>query len=273
MSKAFRILAAIGLCANFAISADRPARAISKQQFLVLDGLLYIGKPDLTALGMTPIRGINPPTTITKDSDNPNDSEVRATLQTLKGYGGFVYLDYEIWPTFHASETEISENIAKLSRVLEIAHETVPSAKFGFYDVIPCWNYWDLVKNDQVKKKQWTDCNARINSLAQHVDIVMPSLYTFYNDPQGWDVYAAALMEAAHGYGKPVYVFLWPEFHVSNRLLKGKNIPGNFWRHELEFCKARADGIVIWGGYQEQWNENAEWWLETKGFLAGLKFQ
>lgn len=264
------LLAAFALIAGASIAAAAAPPNAPTRSFFVFDGLLYTGKPDLGKLGMTPIRGINPPVTVNKDSDGVNDSEVRATLQNLQEYSGFVYLDYEIWPTFHASAAEISENIAKLSRIVQIAHETVPSAKFGFYDVIPCWNYWDLVKNDQVKIKQWMDCNVRIDALAQHVDIVMPSLYTFYNDPQGWDVYAAALLQAAHRYHKPVYAFLWPEFHVSNRLLRGKNVPGNFWRHQLEFCKARADGIVIWGGYQEQWDENADWWIETKHFLAGL---
>ena len=112
-----------------------------------------------------------------------------------------------------------------------------------------------------------------MDELAEHVDIVLPSLYTFYNDPQGWDVFAAALLQSARRYNKPVYAFLWPEFHVSNQFLRGKNLPGNFWRHELEFCRARADGIVIWGGWQEQWDENAEWWLETKSFLTSLNSQ
>ena len=126
----------------------------------------------------------------------------------------------------------------------------------AIYNVIPCWDYWGLVNNDQAKIKEWKDCNVRIGDLAQGVDIVMPSLYTFYNDPHGWDIFAAALLLAAHRYGKPVYAFLWPEFHVSNRLLRGHNLPGNFWRHELEFCRTRADGIVIWGGWQKQWDDN-----------------
>ena len=154
--------------------------------------------------------------------------------------------------------------------MLQIAHEAAPSARIGYYDVIPCSDYWGLVKNDQAKIKEWKDCNARMGDLAQGVDIVMPSLYTYYNDPHGWDIFAAAILEAAHRYGKPVYAFLWPEFHVSNRFLRDQNLPANFWRHELEFCRTRADGIVIWGGWQKPWDDRAAWWLETKAFLAGL---
>ena len=264
------LVTVLSLLTSLSIGADAPV-SLAQRPFLVLDGLLYTGKPDLAALGMTPIRGINPPASLEKATDGVDEAQVRATLQSLKGYSGAVYLDYEVWPTFHASSSVVSENVAKLNRVLQIAHEIEPAAKVGFYAVIPCADYWGLVKNDQAMIKQWEDCNAAMTGLAEHVDILLPSLYTFYNDPQGWDVYAGALLHAARRYNKPVYAFLWPEFHVSNRLLKDKNIPGNFWRHELEFCRARADGVVIWGGWQKPWDENAEWWRETKGFLAGLK--
>ena len=261
------ILIATGMVSVSAAAGD--ATAPSHPPFVVFDGLLYVGKPNLRPLGMVPIRGINPPVGI-RSADTVDDAKVRATLEVLKGYSGAVYLDYEIWPTFHAPADEVSGNIEKLKRVVRIAHAQVPNGRIGFYDVIPCWDYWGLVKSDQTKIGAWKDCNIRIRDLAKEVDIVMPSLYTFYNDPQGWDIFAEAMLQAARQYGKPVYAFLWPEFHVSNRLLKGHNIPANFWRHELEFCRARADGIVIWGGYQEPWDNQAAWWLETTAFLAGL---
>jgi len=102
------------------------------------------------------------------------------------------------------------------------------------------------------------------------VEVIFPSLYTFYNDQKSWDIYAKGMIEEARRYNKPVYVFLWPEFHVSNRILKGKEIPAKFWRHQLELCRGLADGIVIWGGWQERWKEDAPWWIETKAFLATL---
>jgi hypothetical protein len=265
------VAAAFGLLVIMsAADADAQMNGSGQGPFVVFDGLLYKGKPDLGALGMRPIRGINPPATANKASDDVDEAKVRAALHDLQAYAGAVYLDYEMWPTSQGSAADVSKNIGKLNRVLQVAHETLPAAKIGYYNVIPCWDYWGFVNNDRQKIQQWQSCNVRIGELAQHVDIVMPSLYTYYNDPKGWDLYATALLQAAHRYGKPVYAFLWPEFHVSNRLLKDQNLPANFWRHELEFCKARADGIVIWGGYQKQWDEQAPWWLETKAFLAGL---
>jgi len=259
---------AMGLSAA-AAAAEPPVSAAPNRGFVVFDALLYKGKPDLQALGMPRMIQVNSPHGVTRQ-DGVVDDQVRSTLKDWHDYKGAIFLDYEIWWTFHVPEAEVSASIAKLAQTLHLAHQSAPAAQIGYYDIIPCWDYWGIVKNDQAKIQEWQNCNARISELADHVDMVMPSLYTFYNDPQGWDTYAAALLSAARRYHKPVYAFLWPEFHESNRLLKGHNLPGNFWRHELDFCKSRADGVVIWGGWQEQWDENADWWIETKRFLATL---
>ena len=252
------------------MAADVAVQSGPKQPFVVFDGLLYQGKPDLGRLGIVRIGGVNPPVVNNRSADTVDEAQVRATLQVLQGYTGVVYLDYEQWAISQIPAPQIADNIKKLVRVAQIAHQAIPSARIGYYGLLPCFDYWSLVKNDQKQIKLWQDCNVRLDPISDQVDVIFPSLYTFYNDPQGWDIFAAAQLQAARRYNKPVYAFLWPEFHVSNRLLKGKNVPGNFWRHQLEFCRARADGVVIWGGWQEQWDENAEWWIETKGFLAGL---
>jgi hypothetical protein len=257
----------LSLVAGQSDAAGNSIFAEGKSPFLVFDGLLYKGKPDLASFGMTQIVGINP---VGQTTDRVDDEHVRTRMQVLHDYDGVLYLDYESWPLFRMPEPTFAANIENLKAVVKIAHDVAPAAKIGYYDIVPCRDYWSLVKNDQATIKQWQDCNVRVEDLAQYVDVVMPSLYTFYNDPHGWDIYAAALLDAARRYHKPVYAFLWPEFHVSNSLLKGQNIPASFWRHELEFCRSRADGIVIWGGWQVEWDEQAPWWLETKAFLAGL---
>ncbi|MDO9084545.1 MAG: hypothetical protein Q7U56_14825, partial [Humidesulfovibrio sp.] len=102
------------------------------------------------------------------------------------------------------------------------------------------------------------------------VDIIFPSLYTFYDDPAGWKKYAIATIQEAKRYGKPVYPFLWYQYHDSNKLLGGKPIPAAIWRMQLETCLKYADGVVIWGGYKELWSEEAAWWQETKTFMNAL---
>jgi hypothetical protein len=50
--------------------------------------------------------------------------------------------------------------------------------------------------------------------------------------------------------------------------LVGKNIPTDFWATQLRFCRENADGVVLWGGYQRQWNEDAAWWQTTIATLG-----
>ncbi len=107
-----------------------------------------------------------------------------------------------------------------------------------------------------------------LRPLARKVDILFPSLYTYYDDVEGWRTYARITLEEARRFGKPVYAFLWPEFHDSNEKLKGHYLPVDFWRMEMELCYELADGIVIWGGWQQTWDDHAPWWIETKAFLA-----
>lgn len=265
------VLAAIAFSIVASVPVKMTLASAPEGPFLVFDGLLYRGKPDLGRQGMIPIGGVNPPPNGYQSADGVNDADTLANVRGMQGARGVVYLDYEQWGVYQVPAPQLAESIRKLSRVADIAHTAIPTAKFGYYGLLPCLDYWSLVKNDPDKIKRWEECNTQLDPLAEHVDVIFPSLYTFYNDPQGWDIFAAAQLRAARRYHKPVYAFLWPEFHVSNRLLKDKNLPGNFWRHELEFCRTRADGVVIWGGYQKPWDENAEWWIETKAFLAGLK--
>jgi hypothetical protein len=251
--------------------ADHAQQSQQRRQFFVFDSLLYEGKPDLSQYGIQLLRGMNPPHGSSNDADAPLDEmKTRDAMSSLKGYTGIVYLDYEMWPLTDASPELIHESVRKYIRVADIAHDAAPAASFGIYGMIPCREYWGLVNHDPNKLSKWKECNRQGEAIADHVAVLFPSLYTFYDDQKSWDAYAEGMIEAARHYNKPVYVFLWPEFHPSNRLLKGTNIPAKFWRHQLELCGRLADGIVIWGGWQEKWDEDAAWWIETKNFMASL---
>jgi hypothetical protein len=76
-------------------------------------------------------------------------------------------------------------------------------------------------------------------------------------------------MTEAKQYGRPVYPFLWPQYHKS-----WKPIDRDFWRLQLETVFDNADGMVIWtpAKGKPRWNPVAPWWEETVDFLktAGL---
>lgn len=261
----------LGIFMGFAGAGPLSAAPLSNEGFVIFDGLLYQGKPDLGPLGIVRIGGVNPSAKELGATAEVDPQDVRATLHPILGRKGFVYLDYEQWAVSGLPDDRLSENIHKLAQVADIARETVPDVKFGYYGLIPCFDYYNVISGDPAKIARWQNCNARLDELAKHVDVVMPSLYAFVNDQQAWDKFASAQLQAARRYGKPVYAFLWPEFHPSNVKLKGTNIPAQFWRHQLEFCKTHADGVILWGGWQKKWDEGAPWWVETKAFMETLK--
>jgi hypothetical protein len=111
-----------------------------------------------------------------------------------------------------------------------------------------------------------------LDKIATQVDALFPSIYTFYTDRQGWVTYAVAQIAEARrkAHGKPVYPFLWPEYHDSAPLFAHSPIDPDYWELELNTVYQHADGVVIWGGYSngpDPWNEDAPWWQVTKRFL------
>ncbi len=244
-----------------------PPPAVAKP-FVVYDGFVFENRPDTSSLGMIRIGGLNPPDETFVNPAGPVDvSAVVTTLQYAVGGPPQFYLDYEMWVgALIPSENEA--NIPKLQQVADMAHAMVPGTKFGFYDSLPCFDYWGLVTNDATEIAAWTACNAQMAALVPYVDMIMPSLYTFYDDQAGWDIEASNLLAAAKQYGKPVYAFVMPDFHTGAYT---DPIPAALWQHELEFIYAHADGVVIWGGWGQQWDDTAPWWIATKQFLETLK--
>lgn len=205
----------------------------------------------------------------------PSDQFLREALdQQIEGHESIICIDIEHWP-LKMSNKEVQASIEKFVTVLNAARAISPEAKLGYYGVLPVREYWGAVEPSTSKKwRQWEAYNTRLMPLASSVDIVFPSVYTFYNRTEQWVTYATQQIQMARRFGKPVYVFLWPQFHESNLLIGLDYIDGNFWRLQLETVAKYADGLVIWGGWDfehnspAQWNEDAGWWIETKAFLT-----
>lgn len=41
------------------------------------------------------------------------------------------------------------------------------------------------------------------------------------------------------------------------------------WETMARVTLDEADGLVLWGGCQQPWDENAPWWVTTKGETDG----
>jgi hypothetical protein len=252
--------------------------ATEKKPFLVFDGTLYADKPDLSLYGIEPI-------TMTyvrqfgngwhKDASRlPDKGTVQTLAREAQAKASPVVIDIEHWP-LHGDLNQIRDSLSKYMTVLQWYKEAAPGLSVGYYGTPPVRDYWRAITPPTSKERQsLSDENDRLQPLAGTVDILFPSLYTFYNDQGGWVRYAYGQIAEARrcANGKPVYVFLWPQYHNSNRNLARTYLPADYWRLELETAKQYADGIVLWGGWGDnnrpaKWEEEAIWWKVTKDFM------
>lgn len=253
-----------------------------QKPFVVFDGTLYADKPDLAQYGIQPI-------TITyvsqlgsewfKDATRlPDRDTVQRIAREAHAKSGHVVIDIEHWP-LKGDSARVQNSISKYITVLQWFKEAAPGVAVGYYGSPPLRDYWRAINSPASKELQsLTEDNDRLQPLAGAVDILFPSLYTFYTDQGAWVRYAYGQIAQARrsANGKPIYVFLWPQYHDSNRELAGNYLPADYWRLELETVKQYADGIVIWGGWGKnnrpaKWEDDAPWWKVTKEFMKTLK--
>lgn len=259
------------------------AQALSeKKTFVVFDSTLYADKPDLTLYGIKPIAilyagqfGHEWVKDVTK---LPDKASVQRLAREAGAKSRSVVIDIEHWPVKGDSD-QVQESVSKYMTVLQWFKEAAPELLVGYYGVPPLRDYWRAIRPPTSKEWQsYSEDNDRLKPLARAVDLLFPSLYTFYTDQGGWVRYAYGQIAEARrcANGKPVYVFLWPQYHDSNRELKGTYLANDYWRLELETAKQYADGIILWGGWGNnnrpaKWDEDAGWWKVTKEFMKTIQ--
>lgn len=206
----------------------------------------------------------------------PTESHVRAIARTVAGR--LACLNIEHWPLDirKADPAEVAHNIDRLKTIIGWMRDEVPSIKVGIYSMVPVRSYWtpaDYARKPDLYADQfaaWQAANDALQPLADAVDVLFPSLYTFYEDQGGWGRYAQGNIAEARRLsgGKPVYPFLWPQYHNSNAEIAGQMIPGDYWRIQLDTVLDQADGAVIWSWSPGlQWDESWDWWRETRKVL------
>jgi hypothetical protein len=149
-----------------------------------------------------------------------------------------------------------------------VVRKAAPGLKVGFYGLPPIRDYWRVQKGFGSPAYQaWRAENRALMPAGEAMDAIFPSLYTFYTDQAGWIRYATANIAEAKRYGKPVYPFLWPRYHDSNKRLAWQPLELDYWDKELATVFAQADGAVIWDwGKGKPWDESAPWWMDVKKY-------
>lgn len=249
-----------------------------KTDFKVFDGTLYSDKPKLDNYGIESLKILYASSFWSKKQSReqiPDSKIIKALSQDVIADKNIILcLDIEDWKL---NGDERSASLEKYKATINLFKHYLKDTSIGYYGVLPERDYWASVKDNDKKKIRWKNTNNDLLDFSKNVDVVFPSLYTFYGDKEGWKKYAVEHLKEAKKYGKPVYAFLWPLYHESNFLNKHDYIGDEYWKMQLEIVKKYADGLVLWGGWDFEnkrpmkWDENSAWWAVTKKFLEEQK--
>jgi Hyaluronidase len=253
----------------FEIPADR---APPKKCLPIFDSMYYTGKSGVSSLGMISLQSLNAPNfwpDRKRMQELPRRSDVELWIRKLPNRNLLLAIDLEHWPV-RGTRQEMELIAARYITLITWVRESGYKGPIGFYGLPPLRDYWRAIKDpESAEYKRWQVENDAYQSLANAVDVMLPSLYTFYDDIAGWETYAVANLREARRLApnKPIYPYLWPQFHNSNSQLGYQFVSREMWARELEVVARYADGVVLWGS-GEGWNEQAPWWLETKALLG-----
>ncbi len=271
------------LATGSSAAATEPCRLIDKETgktFRIFEIFGYRNKPDLLTRCVEPVKiwygktfwPEGTPRKKDMDLDLPERSLVENAALNSGRYGPITVLDIEHWPI--EDETLAQAAVDNYITVLDWFRKAAPKEQaVGYYSMLPIRDYWRALKGPESSKyRSWQEQNDRLAPLAEAVDIVFPSIYTFYDDRDGWLVYAKAQIDESRRLApdKPVYAFLWPEYHPSNKWRGGDPIDPDYWRIQLDFLREHADGVIIWTIDDTKAIDFAEippWWDETVRFI------
>ncbi len=273
------------MATTIALALSSLAWAGPGRSFQVFDGTLYRDKPDLTPYGIETAHVIYGSAFFKRDAPRDNLPEKRRVQELARqsvGKGRIVVLDIERWRPDGAdllhrarSAAAVAKAVRHYAAVARWFHEAEPNLSFGFFGTLPiAGDRRILLPSDSRGFRGWESDNEGMRPIANSVDIIYPEAYTGNGDFARWARMTAVLIDAARQYGKKVYVFLWPVYAGHDPYFGGSRMPPAEWRRELDYVWSRADGVVIWGGWDFQagrparWNLDAPWWRATEGFLC-----
>jgi hypothetical protein len=171
--------------------------------------------------------------------------------RTTFGPGPLV-LDFETLYLRRAKPAVAARRFQKLRTLLDWAHDAVPGRPIGYYGVLgnTAPEYLGLERR-----------------LAAREDALFPSLYTFGDDLVAWRTGFRRIMAeaAAVAPGKPVYAYLWPQYHGGTRQA-GRYLAPAHWNYELETAERLCAGAVVWGPAAA--DPDVAWVGATEDFLV-----
>lgn len=244
----------------------------------IYDGTVYVGKP-VDRKGLLDIH-------IVYEGDlwdprlpkapYPSRRRVEVAAKDAAARNVPLVLDIERWRVDNTATDEfVRQTIAKLVEIIGWARQAAPTVKLGYFSLAPMGaTSWAMAPPGSRDHLDWRRTNDRMRPLAEAVDIIFPYAYTFKYNPEEWQAQAIGNIAEARRYGKPVYLFIWPQYTERNKELGYTFVPSEFWRRQLSVGCEHADGVVIWGGWDPKlkrrapWDDTYRWYRDVQDFVA-----
>ena len=251
-----------------------PAPPPAAKSFVIYSAMQYQSMPDLSTIGLKPINLINETSLFTSATDNSPDTNKVAALaaQASTMTGVPACLDIEAWSY---TNSQLPNTISWFEEVISVFKEHDTSG-LGFYGVVPndAYNWTDIEPVGSTHYVQWQNLNTALTPIADQVTFFFPSFYTDDNDTTSWKDFVSATLSELKRYNvtKPVYAFLWPQYHDGTPD-QYQFLDTAVWRCELETLYPLVDGLVIWSsskllpGVSNVWDDSWPWWVTTQGFM------
>lgn len=250
-----------------------------KPSFFVFDATLYDNKPNLRLSSIqVNYRASWPPDLNLGSSDN--SAPAMATIASVQAMGSAqAVLGYRVvchdLELYGANKSAQAANYADLADWYNQGYGNTTNLKVGFFDILPIPDFSAAGSFDgAADHSAWVNLNDSFSSAAAHITATFPSCYTETLNPDDWETFARAMVTEAKRLkpNVPCYPFLWPNYvdfgPVGTLPVANTEIPRQYWRRQLSVMADIADGIVIWGGSNLSWKNNATWWRELKRFMG-----
>lgn len=236
------------------------------------EGLLYSAKPD-----MDPLYGIwellfiayNSYAGWTDEQGMPTTAWYDNVAAGYTNARGHLLLDHEAWPITTSQERQT--NASRFVTIYQELKQRRPDLKIGFYGYTPVRDFFRATKApEHADYLAWQAENNDFTAMYSVVDFFAPTIYFFYtrsqgnpnalNVPYAHDYFVSNINEckrlrASHGHGQPIYPYVW-----ARRYDGAAYLDLDVWEDMCRTAYTEADGMILWGGYQEAWDASATWW-------------
>jgi hypothetical protein len=247
----------------------------------IYSGLLHTGLPDLQALYKMPkIRLVNRTSYAGwTDPQGLPTAQWYDLVAANEAAQVKIIIDHEAWP--YSTQVERHAVGNKYVQIYAEVKSRRPDIRIGWYMDPTRRDFWRArTPLGSTQYLAWQAENNDLGSImAMSTDMYFPSLYFFYNrdtHPVNTDevglyvernIDETKRIRRLYGHAdSPIYPYVWWMRHDNSRTLDQ-----DVWETIVRTVMDDADGMVIWGGWQVQWDEAAPWWIPIKARLMDAR--